>query len=215
MPFVTKIAARKRSPNRRSVYLDRNLAFTCNVNVVARFRLREGVSLTDEQVREVLAGEVRQKCFDKAMRLLQSRLHSRAELLRKLMRKQYGHATVEAVLDDLSRLGYVNDEQFAKNKALSAVQEKQHGRQRAMEELLRSGINGDIARKALEDVYGATDGIATARDLAQRKAPSLRKLDPVVARRRLMGMLQRRGFDYEAVKPVVDEALGQSGLIDE
>lgn len=39
----------------------------------------------------------------------------------------------------------------------------------------------------------------------------LAKLDPAVARRRLVGMLQRRGFDYDAIKPVVDEVLGPGG----
>ena len=208
MPLLTKIIEIKRSPNRRSIYLDGVLAFICNVNVVARFRLREGLSLTDEQVQEIMRGQVRQECFDKAMQLLQARLHSRAELFKKLMRQEYGEPVVNGVLDDLSRLGYVNDEQFAKNKASSAARHKQHGRPRAMAELLKSGVGDDVARQALDAVYDAADSTATARELVRKKAPALRKLDPVVARRRLVGMLQRRGFEYEAVKPIVDEALG-------
>jgi regulatory protein len=207
MPLISKIAEPKRHPNRRNVYLDGGLAFSCDVNVVARFRLREGLSLTDEQVQEVLGGQVRQECFDKAMQFLQTRLHSRAELFNKLMRHEYGEAVVHGVLDDLGRLGYVNEEQFAKNKTLSAARHKHHGPERAMAELLKSGVEDDVARQALDEVYaaGATE---TARQLVRKKAPGLRKLDPVVARRRLVGMLQRRGFEYEAIKPIVDEALG-------
>jgi SOS response regulatory protein OraA/RecX len=47
-----------------------------------------------------------------------------------------------------------------------------------------------------------------ARALAMKQATRLRKLDPQVARRRLVGMLQRRGFDYDSIRPVVDEILG-------
>jgi hypothetical protein len=36
------------------------------------------------------------------------------------------------------------------------------------------------------------------------------KLEPAVARRRLVGMLQRRGFDYASIKPVVDDVLGRA-----
>jgi regulatory protein len=214
MPVITRIAEQKRRANRRNVYLDGAFAFGCNLNVVAKFRLREGMSLTETQVEEILRGEVRQECFDKAMEALQSRLHSRAELHKKLTRREYGEAVINGVLDDLARLGYVDDERFAKNKALSAAQYKHHGRRRAMVELLKSGVKGETARKALDDVYdaggaeGGVDSVATARMLAQKKAPSLRKLDPLVARRRLMGMLQRRGFDYDSIKPVVDEVLG-------
>ena len=36
----------------------------------------------------------------------------------------------------------------------------------------------------------------------------LDQLDSLVARRRLVGMLQRRGFNYDEIRPVVDEVLG-------
>ena len=56
-------------------------------------------------------------------------------------------------------------------------------------------------------------GIAPCDDqkaIRRAYAARLKKLDPLVARRRLVGMLQRRGFEYEAIKPVVDEVLGNS-----
>src|SRR4051794_16298112 len=138
MPVVTWISEQKRRPNRRNIYLDGSFAFGCNVNVVAKFRLREGMTLSDEQVRQIQLGEVKQECFDQAIEALESRMHSRAELFRKLMRREYGEAVVNAVLDDLARLGYVDDERFAKAKALSAAQHKHHGRRRAFMELRKA-----------------------------------------------------------------------------
>ena len=209
MPQVTRIDIQKRRPNRRNVYLDGAFAFGCNVNVVAKFRLREGMTLSEEQVEAIRHGEVRQECFDKAMEAIGSRLHSRSELHRKLTRGEYGEEVVTAVLDDLVRLGYVDDERFAKTKALSAAQYKHHGRRRAFMELRRAGVTGEVADKALSDVYSEHDSTAVARQLAEKQAARLKKLDPVVARRRLVGMLQRRGFDYESIKPVVDKVLGK------
>jgi regulatory protein len=139
------------------------------------------------------------------------RLHSRKELAKKLARKEFGDAVVQGVLDDLVRLGYLNDAQFAKSKALSAAQHKHHGKRRAKVELMRSGVDADTADQALGDVYDAHDSVAVARELARKQAPRLKKLDPQVARRRLVGMLQRRGFDYDQIKPVVDEVLGAGG----
>ncbi|MDB5355821.1 MAG: regulatory protein RecX [Phycisphaerales bacterium] len=208
MPSITKITEQRRRANRRNVFLDGTFAFGVNLNVIAKFRLREGMTLSDAQVLEIQRGEVRQECFDKAMQYLQMRLHSRAELGKKLMRREYGQAVVDGVLDDLVRLGYLNDEQFARTKALSASEHKHHGRRRVKIELLKSGIKGDIADRALDDVFAQTDSLANAKLLARKQGPRLRKLDPTVARRRLVGMLQRRGFDYETIKPVVDEVLG-------
>jgi regulatory protein len=213
--IVTRIAKQKRRPNRRNVYLDGAFAFGCNLNVVAKFRLCEGMTLSEEQVRQIQLGEVKQECFDWAIKHLTSRLHSRAELRKKLMRREYGDAVVDATLEDLARLGYVDDERFAKTKALSAAQHKHHGRRRAFVELMKSGVKGDVADKALTDVYSAHDSTAVARQLAQKQLPRLKKLDPVVARRRLVGMLQRRGFDYDSIKPVVDEVLGRGAERDD
>jgi regulatory protein len=208
LPTITKISEQKRRPNRRNIHLDGAFAFGCNVNVVARFRLREGMNLTDDQVREIEIGEVKQEALDHGLRLLQTRLQSTAEMRRKLMRKEYGNTVVDAVIEDLTRLGYLDDARFAKTKALSAAQRKQHGKRRAKIELMKSGVAGDVADRALEDVYETTDTLAIARELARKQALRLKKLDPQVARRRLVGMLQRRGFDYDDIKPVVDEVLG-------
>lgn len=208
VPTITRIVEQKRNPRRRSIHLDGKFAFGCNLNVVAKFRLREGMPLSAEQIDQIQFGEVKQECFDRAMSYLQLRLHSRAELAKKLSRREYGEQVIAQVLDDLQRLGYVDDARFAKTKALSAAQHKQHGRRRALMELAKAGVERETASRAVEDVYDPHDSLAVARNLAQKKAASLRKLDPVVARRRLAGMLARRGFEYETIRPVIDEVIG-------
>jgi regulatory protein len=209
MPVITRIGQTKRQLNRRSIHLDGTFAFACSVNVVAKFHLKEGMPLSEEQVRQIELGQVRQECFDDAIAYLQSRLHSRAELERKLRRREYGAGTIADVLDDLERLGYVDDARFARTKALAAAEARHHGRRRAFMELLKSGVKGETAQRALDEVYDQRDSTAVARELALKQASRLRKLDPMVARRRLAGMLQRRGFEYEAIKPVIDEVLGR------
>ena len=199
MPTITRISEQRRRQNRRNVYLDGAFAFGCNINVVAKFRLREGMTISADEVRQIELGEVRQECVDRAMVSLGSRLHSRAELRRKLMRREYGENVVNAVLDDLTRMGYVDDERFARTKALSAAQHKHHGKRRAMVELRKSGVGAGVAERALDDVYSSHDSTAVARQLAEKQAPRLKKLEPAVARRRLVGMLQRRGFDYASI----------------
>jgi len=215
MPVITKIVEQKKRPNRRNIYLDGAFAFGLNDNVVARFKLREGLALTEDQVKEIAQGEVRQECFDYAMKYLGTRLHSRAELRRKLVRREYGDQVIDGVLDDLARMGYLDDARFAKTKALSAAEHKHHGRRRAFMELIKAGVKKDVADAALNDVYDKNDSLAAARQLAERKAASLRRLEPLVARRRLAGMLQRRGFDYETIKPVIDQVLGDSNRGDD
>jgi regulatory protein len=211
MPVITKIVEQKKRPNRRNVYLDGAFAFGLSDNVVARFRLREGMTISPDTVAEIAQGEVRQECFDYAMKYLQMRLHSTAELRRKLVRREYGDGVIDGVITDLLRMGYLDDARVAKTKAMSAAEHKHHGRRRAFMELIKAGVKKDVADAALNDVYTKTDSLEAARMLAEKKAGSLKRLDPQVARRRLAGMLMRRGFDYETIRPVIDGVLGGGG----
>src|SRR5438132_526734 len=108
MAAITQIVEPRGRPQRRRIYLDGQFAFSVKLNVVAKFRLREGMELSAQQIEAIEQGEIRQECLDRAM----------------------------------------------------------------------------------------------------KQAERLRKLDPQVARRRLAGMLARRGFDYDAIRPVIDEVLG-------
>ena len=211
MPTVTKLLPQKRNPDRRSVYLDGDFAFGVNLNVVAAFRLREGQQLTAEQVDAILRGEVRQECFDHGLRLLARRLHSRAELRRKLGRREYGDPVIDPVLDDLARLGYLDDERFAAAMAQSLRQHRRVGARRAVVELVRAGVPVDLAQRAAADAYATSDPVAEAKRLVAKQAARLRALDPQVARRRLAGLLQRRGYDLDTVRAVADAVLGRGG----
>jgi len=208
MPVITQIVEPKGKPNRRRIYLDGRFAFSVKLNVVAKFRLREGMDLSAQQIEAIEQGEIRQECLDRAMKYLSGRLHSREELRKKLTRQEYSAALIDEVLEELKRLGYVDDDRFAKTKALSAAQHKHHGPRRAMIELMRAGVKKDVADAAVGQVYENNDNVAEARKLAMKQAERLKKLDPQVAKRRLAGMLARRGFDYDSIKPVIEEVLG-------
>lgn len=208
MPVITKILEPRDNPRRRVVYLDGAPALKCTANLVAKLALQVGMSLTDDQVREARQGTVRQSCFDQALRYLQRTPHSRKQLAIKLARREYTPAMIDAALDDLVRLGYVNDEQFAAGRAAAAAQQRHHGPRRALAELAKAGVAPAVAQQAVHSVFTQTDSLAVARALAEKQAPRLRKLDPLAARRRLAGMLARRGFEYETIRPVIDDVLG-------
>lgn len=208
MPTITQISPQRRRANRRNIHLDGQFAFGCNVNVVARFRLREGETITPERLREIQLGEVKQECLDRALRFIEMRRHGRSELADKLKRHEYGPTVIEAVLDDLTRMGYLDDEQFALEYIASAARRRQMGRRRAAMELAKKGIDRATADRALGQFYESHDDLAAARQLIEKKLPSLKRLDPQTARRRLTGQLLRRGFDYQAIKPLIDQFIG-------
>lgn len=206
MRTITKIAEQKRRANRRNIHLDGEFVFACNQNVVRKFNLHVGMTLDDAQLQQVLEGEVQQECFDRAMGFLERRMHSRAELERKLARHEYGSQVMAMVLDKLTKLGYLDDAEFARQK-IQQLQRRLHGRRSAMAQILKAGVKSQTVREVLATEYSADDAVVAAKALIAKHQPRLRSLEPVTAKRRLLGLLQRRGFDYELIKPLVDQAI--------
>lgn len=207
MPQVTAIKTQLKRPNRVSIFLDGRFAFGLNAKVAERFELKPGMEVTPAFVESLLSGQVQQECVDKAFSYVSRRMHSRKELAQKLTRAEFAPEVVEIVLQKLEKLGYVNDEEYARQKLMHA-QRKLIGKRLAMAELMRGGVKEEVAREAVGRHFASDEVGANAQKLIDKNLPRLQRLDPQTAKRRLIGLLQRRGFDYETILPLVQRALG-------
>lgn len=143
-----------------------------------------------------------------ALRMLAMRALPSREIMRRLLRKGHAKPAAESAVEALLSAGLINDAEFARHHARTRAR-RSLGPNRLVSELRRLGINERMAEQAVADVY-AREGVdprAQLRDVARRKAASLRGLDPLAARRRLRAFLLRRGYSGADVSAVVKEAL--------
>ena len=160
--------------------------------------LRPGTTLTGEDMAAIERLALADDCEQRALRLLATRARSTAELERRM--QVWGLTADEAagVLDELGRLGVVDDEAFA--GALSEqLRRRGHGHLRARADLERHGVAGAAAGTiADEHAGGDTDA---AREVVVRRFGRPPYDD--VTLRRALGMLARRGFDEDTVSAVL------------
>jgi len=103
------------------------------------------------------------------------------------------------VIERLRRIQLVDDAAFAAYWVEQRATHRPRGSRLLKQELRQKGISQDVLAEALPSDDDA-DGAYRA---AQRKATSLRALDERTFKQRLGAFLQRRGYGYETVKPVV------------
>lgn len=149
-----------------------------------------------------------------AERLLRVRPRSEQEMRQRLRQKGFAPPVMDAVVQELTRRGFLNDQQFARLLATSQLLSKPTGLRAVREALRRKGVEPAVAEQALGLAAADYDELAAARDLAQRRAGPLKGLPAATIQRRLFGVLQRRGFSSEIVYKVVRE-FTQRGIIDE
>ena len=138
-----------------------------------------------------------------AYRYLTFRPRSRAEVEAKLRDKEFAEVVIGQVLSELSRLGYVNDRQFARQWASGRVRLRGFGRRRIEQELRRKGVDQEIIREAFMEVFSDETEIETARKAAEKKISTMNVLDGNIRRRRLAGFLERKGFSFEIIQRVL------------
>jgi regulatory protein len=142
-----------------------------------------------------------------AVKLLGYRQRSTEELLTRLLRKGYARTTAEAVLGELTDLGYVDDRACASTLRRTAEEVKLLGRYGAYRYLREMGIPEAAAKEALEGY----DEPGVAQRLLRRKLPATEGVSEGVTRRRLEGYLKRRGYSGETMRKSILTAMKERG----
>lgn len=142
--------------------------------------------------------------FSKALELLALRDHFRAELARKLERRGFPPDEIEAALQRLETLGYLDDVRAAARFVEVNAVRKGWGRHRLERELERRGVARDVAARAA-GAGPETEAAALASALGRalrRARPGWWRLPR--ERARMVSSLVRRGFDAEDARRAVD-----------
>ena len=144
------------------------------------------------------------------LRLLTARAHSRAELRSALAARAVPEQAAEKVLDRLAEVGLVDDQAYADAYVLSRQRDRGLAVREISRQLRDKGLDEAVIATAVGTVTSETEAEA-ARQLVLRKLRSMARLTPEVKRRRLVGMLARKGYPPAMAFRVVRDAVGESG----
>jgi regulatory protein len=147
-------------------------------------------------------------CHERALRLLSVRPRSRHELASRLRTAGFESAEVQEELERLEAVGLVDDESFARAVAEHQVKVRRAGRRAVVSALAAKGV----ARRTIEETLASLGGDEEdrAEALARDRARALANLPSEEAYLRLVGLLQRRGYDGLVARSAARSALQAS-----
>ena len=188
MPTVTGLVERR---GRAKVSVDGEFWAELDAAAVFELGLAEGVELSEEDLQEARVKGERPLAMTRALNVLGYRARSEGELRERLERAGYAARTVEAVVGRLGELGYLDDEEFARNAARE--KSRRYGPRRILVDLRRSGVDDAVAREAVEGEFsGDDDETRAASRAAERRYNKGERSDALA--RRVYGFLARRGY---------------------
>ncbi|MDO5067397.1 MAG: regulatory protein RecX [Propionibacteriaceae bacterium] len=145
-----------------------------------------------------------------ALRMIETRSRSEAELREKLAAKAVPPELIDELMSRFTEVGLIDDEAYARALVRTRGEVNRHGYSRIRRELQQRGVDADLAEAALAELEPEQE-LSNAMAFATRRMRTLRGLEPHVIRRRLHGALARRGFNGGICTRVVEELLAGDG----
>lgn len=135
-----------------------------------------------------------------AFRLLGYKDRSENEMYERLIKKGFSGKVAEEVVAYLRDRGFIDDRRFAETLKKNAVDKKYLGKRGTRNYLMSKGIPSVIA----DEILGSEDDyLDAAKMLVEKKIRNMKNIDEDAIKRRLWGMLLRKGFSVDTVKKVV------------
>jgi regulatory protein len=107
--------------------------------------------------------------WDWALKALNGRAYTTAELRRKLGVRAENRAAVQQVMDKLQEYGLLNDQRFAESFATSRLENKGFGAARVFRDLRSRSVSGALAESAIRQVYAEVEEDELAQQFLARK----------------------------------------------
>ena len=199
MATITALTAQKRNPDRVNVYLDGTFAF--GLPAITAATLKVGQTLSPEDMAALQQEDLVDKARQSAIRFIGYRPRSVMEVRRNLRGKDYDEPVIEHVLERLQAVELLDDVAFAHYWVEQRETFKPRSQMALRMELQQKGVARDVIEKALAEV----DEPAAARRAAEKQARRWLQLPEDAFRARLVGFLQRRGFNYGVIDEITNE----------
>jgi len=139
-----------------------------------------------------------------ALKLLNYRSRSRKEMRERLGKKGFDQDHINDVMEFLERAKLINDELLASDLFRLSTERKYLGCMGVRMFLTSRGIPKELIDKTMS-VHTREMEEVSARNFIGKKLNSLKRHPDNVVKRRLWGMLQRRGYSISVISKIMRE----------
>jgi len=213
---ITALRAQAKDSQRVNVFVDGEFAIGISLTTITKTGLHVGKQLSAEEFAKLEETESGDKAYLAALRFLEARPRSIAEVRARLGRKDFAPEAIDAAIARLAELELLDDAAFARYWVENRVAYRPRGAGALRDELRRKGIDADVTAEVLNDNVLAGDESASAWGLARG---ALRKYagsqDRNAFTRRMGSFLQRRGYTFEVIRPIVDQLWAEVSAAEE
>ncbi len=163
--------------------------------------------LVDEEKRVIKDAErSRERTMNRAVKLLAAKPRSIAELRQRLLEKLWtNEEIVDAVIEKLKEYKYLDDDQFARDLAVSRLRQKPQGKRRLQQSMSQKKLDKEVVATAITEAFERLPeaeliDLAIAKRLRLKGAPETRE-----DTKKFYDYLLRQGFSFDLIREKMSE----------
>src|SRR5215213_11322312 len=158
---ITALRAQAKDSQRVNVFVDGEFALGVSLTTITKTGLHVGKQLSAEEFAKLEQIESSGKAYLAALRFLEARPRSIAEVRTRLARKDFSPEAIDAAIARLAELELLDDAAFARYWVENRQAYRPRGAGALRDELRRKGIDADVTAEVLNDNVLAGDESAS------------------------------------------------------
>lgn len=203
---ITGLVVQAGDHERVNVFIDGEFALGISLYVMQDERLHKGQLLSQADWDRLEQAERGSRAWNAALRLLEVRPRTEHEIRDRLRRKEFLPEQIDRVIVRLRELEMLDDAQFARLWVANRQNLSPRGAHALRQELRVKGVARDVAEEVVADSTDSESESAACAEVARRALHKYASApDRATFQRKLGGYLQRRGFSFETMKPILAE----------
>jgi regulatory protein len=194
-----QLKPQKRNPDRTSVYINGRFCFGVDKETLERLDYFTKSEISDTELEKLLYEAERTQARNYAFRLLSYRMRTEKEMHDRLQRRKFSEPVKKDVMEELEKLGLLDDQKFAETFARDRLNFGLKGKRMIFAELVKRGIDNKNIKNVLADITEESEEEACIQ-LIRKYGNRYRNLSLSEKKQKYYGLLTRRGFSYAVIK---------------
>jgi len=203
MPRITALTPSRRNATKLIISVDGKAIGTLPAKQVESLGLEVGGQWREADAAKVAELVAFEKAFEQAMKLVNCRPVTRAALVMKMIERGHDSAVAERVAAKLVAIGAMSDEALAAALLEEIDRTRPAGPALKRAKLAQRGVEEEVIERLVEASSTPADQREAAKRLVASKQKAFARLDEATRKRRLWGLLARRGFEEDVIEAVL------------
>ncbi len=203
--IVTRIEKQKKDKKRYNIYLEGEFFCGLYEDTILKYGIAAGDGISESELNVI-------RDFDEyiygkkvAMDFLSYRIRTNAEIRKKLRSKKLSESIIEKVIEHLTDLGLLNDEEFARQLITEKIKRKPIGRKLLKQKLFEKGVPAVTGELVMDKIFSTVDEKQMAVWNFTKYYKKIKDKEINERKRRVFDYLARKGFDFDIVNEVIRE----------